>query len=81
LEATVKTYCTNQGPKRGPFLYSDAQDSSIFVMEFPGGGGPVGMALPTSWNYDGAALWKLIIRGHVLRGRFVIRDRRFSPAD
>jgi hypothetical protein len=39
------------------------------------------MALPTSWAYDGAALWKLIIRGRVLPGRFVIRDRRFRLAD
>jgi hypothetical protein len=81
LEATVNSYCTKQGPKRGPFLYSDAQDASIFVMECPGRGGPVGMALPTSWAHDGAALWKLVIRGHVLPGRFVVRDRRFSLAD
>jgi hypothetical protein len=36
--------------------------------------------LPTSWAHDGAALWKLIIGGSVLLGRFVIRDRRFTRA-
>jgi hypothetical protein len=78
--ATMCTYCTNQGPKRGPFLYCDAQDSSVSVMEWPGAGRPVGRAVSTSWAWGGAALWKLVIGGSVLPGRYVIRDRRFTRA-
>ena len=74
----MNTYCTNEGLERGPFVYRDAQDSTISVMECPGAGSPVGKAVPTSWAHDGTALWKLIIRGSVLPGRFVIRDRRFT---
>src|SRR5262249_33622965 len=77
-EATVNTNCTNEGLERGPFLYRDAQDSTISVMECPGAGSTVGKAVPTSWAPDGAALWKLIIRGSVLPGCFMIRDRRFT---
>ena len=76
----MDTYCTNEGPKRGPFLYRDAQDSTISVLEWPGADRPVGRAVPTSWAQDGAALWKLIIGGCVLPGRFVICDRRFTRA-
>jgi hypothetical protein len=74
------TYCTNEGPERGPFLYRAAQDSTISVLESPVADRPVGRAVPTSWTHDGAALWKLIIGGSVLTGRFVIRDRRFTRA-
>ena len=49
----MDTYCTNEGPERGPFLYRDAQDSAISVMEWPGAYQPVGRALPTSWAHDG----------------------------
>ena len=76
----MNTYCTNAGPKRGPFLDRDAQDWAISVLECPGADRPVGRAWPTSWAHDGAALWKLIIGGSVLPGRFVIHDRRFARA-
>ena len=42
------TYCTNEGPERGPFLYRDAQDSTISVLEWPDADRPVGRAVPTS---------------------------------
>jgi hypothetical protein len=76
----MNTYCTNEGPERGLYLYRDAQDSTISVMQCHGADGPVGRALPTSWAPDGAAPWKLIIGGSMLPGRFVIRDRRFTQA-
>ena len=74
----MNTYCTNEGLERGPFVYRDAQDSTISVMECPGAGSPVGRDRPTRWAHEDTALWKLIIRGSVLPGRFVIRDRRFT---
>jgi hypothetical protein len=62
-------------------LYRDAlPDSAISDLEWPGADRPVGRALPTSWAHDGAALWKLIIGGAVLPGRFAVRDRRFTRA-
>jgi hypothetical protein len=76
----MNIYFTNEGPERGRFLYGDAQGSTIGVMKWPDATRPVGRAFPTSWADDDAALWKLIIGDHVLPGRFVIRDRRFSRA-
>jgi hypothetical protein len=77
---SMNTYCTDYGPRRGPFLYRDAQHLTINVREWPGGDSSVGRAMPTSWAPDGAALWKLIIDGSELPGRFVIRNRRFTQA-
>jgi hypothetical protein len=74
----VNTYCTKLWPPRGPFHYRDAQDSPIGVMECPGAGSPVGRDRPTRWAHEDTALWKWIIRGSAMPGRFVIRDLRFA---
>jgi hypothetical protein len=55
-------------------LDRDAQDSTISFLERPGANSPVGMALLTSWAYDGATLWKLMIGGSELPG--ALRDLR-----
>lgn len=41
---------------------------------------PIGMALGAGRTDDGLKLWKLIIDGAELPGRFVIIDREFRPA-
>jgi hypothetical protein len=74
----MNTYCLNEGPERGSFLDRDAQNWAISVIEWPGADRPVGRAVPANWAHDGAALWKLIIGGSALPGRFVVRDRRFT---
>jgi hypothetical protein len=64
----MNTYCTNEGLERGSFLNRDARNWAISVLEWPGADRPVGIALPTSWAHDGAALWKLMIGGSALPG-------------
>jgi hypothetical protein len=79
-EEKMNTYFASSGPECGPFLYRDAGNSPVGIVETPEGARPIGKALATSWAPDGAALWKLTVRGATLPGRFVLRDRRFTPA-
>jgi hypothetical protein len=75
-------YRTTSGPERGPFKGRESQGAAIGVIdENSGRPGPVGVALPADQDGDGVRLWKLVLDGVVLTGRWVIIDRRFRPVE
>jgi hypothetical protein len=51
------------------------------MLEAPDQHLPIGVALPGRRHPSGAALWRLDVRGAELPGLWVIRDRRFKPAE
>ncbi len=40
---------------------------------------PIGMALGSGRTDDGLAIWRLIVRGAEVPGRWIIVDREFQP--
>ena len=74
-------YFSDAGPKSGPFLRQDVKGKVIGVMGSPYRGPAVGKALPCGWDHRGVQLWKLIISGNILPGRFVAIDREFRQAE
>ena len=74
-------YFTNNGPKKGPWLYRDSKFAgAVGVLESPDKHMPIGMALGKGWRDDGAATWKLTVHGAELPGLWVVVDREFRPA-
>jgi hypothetical protein len=71
-------YFTNCGPTNGVVKHRDLP-SSIGVHDSPTDSRPIGEAHGTGWTKDGTgtALWRLIIGGTELPGRWFIRDREF----
>jgi hypothetical protein len=52
----------------------------IGVREAPDGSPTVGAAHCVDRDAGGVALWRLIIRGAELPGRWIVIDRQFRPA-
>jgi hypothetical protein len=50
------------------------------VLEAPGKYPTIGTAFGTGWSETGLQLWRLVVRGEELPGRFVIIDGEFRPA-
>jgi hypothetical protein len=75
------TYFANVS-KAGPVKYRDVP-GSIGVLESldPGAPGPIGQADCKTWDRDGLAVWSLSIGGQPIKGRWVIIDREFRPAE
>jgi hypothetical protein len=74
-------YRTTSGPERGPFMVRDSLGDVIGVIDDNSGRPwPIGVALPAGRDHDGVQLWKLILDGVALPGRWVVVDRRFWPA-
>jgi hypothetical protein len=77
----VAIYFTNIGPTRGPWLARDAElAGAIGVLRAPSENNPIGVALGAGISEDGAKLWRLIVHGAELPGRWVVIDRVFWPA-
>lgn len=72
-------YFTNIGPKPGPILHRHRQDA-IGVLESRENNSPIGMALGTGWDREGRSLYRLIVHGAEVPGRWVVVDREFRPA-
>jgi len=72
-------YFTNCGPERGPVRYHELP-GAIGVLEAPDRHMPIGMAFEVGRTADGLAVWRLVIDGDDIPGRWVIVDREFRPA-
>jgi hypothetical protein len=72
-------YFADSGPKSGPILYRHGH-GAIGVPEARDVHTPIGMALEAGWGEGGVALWKLIVRGVEVPGRWIVVGREFRPA-
>ena len=68
-------YFTNVGGK-GP-VRDGEYPFAIGVLEARDEGMPIGIAYPAGRTADGFALWRLVVCGVEVEGRWVIRDRQF----
>jgi hypothetical protein len=66
-------------PDEGPIHYGEFS-SPIGVLAAPDDRTPLGTAHPVGRGEDGLELWKLVIAGAEVLGRFVVIDRRFVRA-
>jgi hypothetical protein len=71
-------YFASAGPAIG-FLMFGAVRHEISVLEAPEDLMSVGTAICCGLDAAGVALWRLIIRGAELRGRWIVLDREFIP--
>ena len=69
-----------------PAYYTNFGDAAIRYGEVPGTLGvleapdnplPIGMAFPIGWTAEGLTLFRLVIGGEKIPGRWVCRARRF----
>jgi hypothetical protein len=72
-------YYADAGPALGLVMYGETR-ATIGVLEAPGDASPVGLACCAGWDAGGLAVWRLVVRGAELRGRWIIVDREFRPA-
>ena len=72
-------YFTNVGGK-GP-VRDGEYPFAIGVLEARDEGMPIGIAYPAGRTGDGLELWRLIVRGVEVEGRWVIIDRQFIRVD
>lgn len=72
-------YFTNIGPKSGPSRYRDDHDA-IGVLQARDSHNPIGMALGTGWDDEGRILYRLIVHGADVPGRWVVVGLDFRPA-
>jgi hypothetical protein len=74
-------YYTNIGPARGPILHQHGPGyDAIGVLESQTNHSPIGMALAFSWDEQGRSVYRLVVHGVELTGRWVVVDREFHPA-
>ena len=71
-------YYASIGPPRGPALYRDTPPTTG-VLESPSDAEEVGTATEAGWTENGVALWRLIVDGAALPGRWAIEGRQFIP--
>ena len=72
-------YFTNIGPRSGPILWRHGHDA-VGVLQARDNYTPIGMALGTGWDDEGRLLYRLIVHGADVPGRWVVVDREFRPA-
>jgi hypothetical protein len=72
-------YYTNVGPRSGPIL-SAHRLHALGVLRARDDHAPIGLALPVGRDDDVVELWRLIIHGAEVPGRWVVIDREFRPA-
>jgi hypothetical protein len=72
-------YFADVGPQAGPFLYRDVT-GAIDVLGVRHSGRPVGVAVCVGEGPSGVALWRLVIRGSVRRGKWMLVHRQFRLA-
>jgi hypothetical protein len=71
-------YHTNCGPARGPILDRTVPDA-IGVLAEPGYGMPIGLALATERDDQRRMVWRLIVHGVEVPGKWIVIDREFRP--
>jgi hypothetical protein len=73
-------YYTNIGPVQGPILHRHGPGyDAIGVLESPANHSPIGMALASSWDEQGRSIYRLIVHGVELPGRWIVVGREFWP--
>ncbi len=72
-------YYASAGPTIG-FLMFGAVRNPVNVLEAPDDSVPVGTARCDGLDAAGVAVWRLVVRGAELRGRWIVMDREFRPA-
>jgi hypothetical protein len=65
---------------RGPVKYRDVP-GSIGILESLDKFMPIGKADCKTWDENGLAVWTFRIGGQPIKGRWVIIDREFRPAE
>jgi hypothetical protein len=71
-------YCTAVGPDHGPALYQDTP-GHVSILGGPGEPESIGKALCVGQDEGGIALWRLIVGGTAVPGRWILIDREFRP--
>jgi hypothetical protein len=74
-------YYSTWGPKDGPIRYKD-NPPAMGVVSDPAGGFPIGIAYPGRNRPDprgSVVLFRLVVGGHELPGRWECRRREFVP--
>jgi hypothetical protein len=74
------------GPARGPIRYGPRTCQPIGVIEIPTPPGsyeglPSGLALPLGPDPQGRAIFRLVLRGEPLPGRWIVESRAFVEVD
>ncbi len=72
-------YYASAGPAIGLLMFGAARNT-ISVLEIPDDAVPVGTPICVSLDAAGVAVWRLMIRGVKLPGRWIVVDREFRPA-
>ena len=60
-------------------MFGDTRNA-IGVLEGPDDSTTVGSASCVGWDAGGVAIWRLMIRGAELPGKWIVIDREFRPA-
>jgi hypothetical protein len=72
-------YYASAGPVLGLAMFGDTSHA-IRVLESPDNPVSVGIASCVGFDAAGVAIWRLVIRGAELIGRWIVIDREFRPA-
>jgi hypothetical protein len=72
-------YYASAGPALGLLMFGIVLNA-INVLEAPNDSVPVGTATCDGLDAAGVAVWRLVVRGAELRGRWIVVDREFRPA-
>jgi hypothetical protein len=72
-------YYAGAGPALGLLMFGIVRNE-ISVLESPDDLKSVGTALCCGLDAAGVALWRLMIRGAELHGKWIVVDREFRPA-
>jgi hypothetical protein len=74
----------DDGPECGTYLWRDTTGAGVAILADPPGAGepgaPIGIAMPVTWDHDGAALWKLSVYKAEVPGLWRIERGRFVAA-
>jgi hypothetical protein len=73
-------YYADVGPKTGPILWKHGHHA-IAVLESPSNHVPIGMALGCGWGAGGVHVWRLVVHGVEVPGRWIVVGREFWPEE
>ncbi len=69
---------TDVGPGSGTIRWRDGH-AAVGVLQAPDNHSPIGMAPGTGWDDQGRLVYRLIVHGADVPGRWVVVDREFRP--
>lgn len=74
-------YFASIGPKQGEVRYCVAGDTAKVLSGLASDSRTIGRAVCLGCDDRGRSIWRLTIRGHGHRARWLIVDRKFRPAE